>query len=92
MTAFVALILGITQTLTAAVVMTAVQALIVPGTGTPDPAQDYMDNAVDYYLTPSDNCVGGCTAVPVPYFATVLADPAARMGRFGRREVERLGG
>ena len=42
MTAFVALILGITQTLTAAVVMTAVQALIVPGTGTPDPAQDYI--------------------------------------------------
>ncbi len=37
--------------------MMAAQALIVPGTGTPDPAQDYMDNAVDYYLTASDNCV-----------------------------------
>ena len=80
MTAFVALILGITQTLTAAVVMTAVQALIVPGTGTPDPAQDYMDNAVDYYLTPSDNCVGGCTTVPVPYFATFWPIPLPGWG------------
>ena len=62
MTAFAALILGVTQTLTTAVTaslgLTAVQALIVPGTGTPNPPADYMETHVDHYLVPSDNCVG----------------------------------
>jgi hypothetical protein len=84
MTAFAALILGVTQTLTSAVTaaigLSAVQALIVPGTGTPNPANDYMNNARDYYLVPSDNCVGGCTNVAVPYFATFWPIPLPGWG------------
>ncbi len=30
--------------------MTSLQALIVPGIDTPNPAQDHMNNAVNYYL------------------------------------------
>ncbi len=97
MTAFAALILGVTQSLTTAVTaslgLTAVQALIVPGTGTPNPASDYMDNARGHYLVPSDDCVGGCTNAAVPLITRpVLAHSVARVGWVRGREVERLGG
>ena len=87
MTAFIALILGVTQTLTTAFVLTAVpitRALIVPGTGTPMPAQDYMDNAVDYYLVPggdcADNTQANCTTVPVDYIAQFWPIPLPGWG------------
>jgi hypothetical protein len=75
--AFAALILGVTQTMTtavtAAVGLAATRALIVPGTGTPNPApvQNYMQNARDYYLIPGRDCpdIAGCQLVPVPYIA-----------------------
>ena len=38
------------QDVTAAIRMTSLQALIVPGIDTPNPAQDHMNNAVNYYL------------------------------------------
>lgn len=50
----------------------AATALIVPGTATPDPAvvPGYMDNAVDYYISPTTpSCALVCTAEPVPYIA-----------------------
>ena len=85
MTAFVALILGVTQTLTTAITasigLTAVRALIVPGTGTSNPAvvENYMQNAVNNYLIPGGVCDATCfsstpppndgSPVPVPYIA-----------------------
>ena len=69
MTALVALILGVTQTLTtaitAAIGLTAVRAIIVPGTGTQHPADvlNYLPNAVNHYLVPGGDCVGGCSPV-----------------------------
>ena len=98
MTAFAALILGVTQTLTTAVTaslgLTAVQALIVPGTGTPNPL------ARTTWTTPSTTTSSPAVtvwAMAAPavaastYIATVLADPVARMGWAPGREVERLG-
>jgi PE-PPE domain len=75
LTAFAALMLGVTQTMTTAVTvavgLAATRALIVPGTGTmnPAPVLNYMQNAETYYLYPSGNCVGGCDLEPVPYLA-----------------------
>ena len=88
MTAFVALILGVTQTLTTAIAasigLTAVQALIVPGTGTPDPQPDYIDNVVDYYLVPGgdcvDNTVADCPTTGIKYFATFWPIPLPGWG------------
>ena len=67
LTALAALIIGTMQSLTTAVTaslgLTAVQAIIVPGTGTPDPyapdRQNYLPNALNYYVVP-DGPVGGC--------------------------------
>ena len=62
LTALVALILGVTQTLTTAITaslgLTAVQAIIVPGTGTPAPGRcaNYLPNAVNHYLVPGGDC------------------------------------
>ena len=58
-------------TVTAAVTLTAT-ALIVPGTATPNPANvpDYMQNAVDYYISPTtESCALECLPEPVPYIA-----------------------
>jgi hypothetical protein len=76
-------LLAVSATFTSAVTLaavTATQALIVPGTGTPNPAQDYMDNAVDYYLVPAGDCEGGCTTVPVPYIAQFWPIPLPGWG------------
>jgi PE-PPE domain-containing protein len=70
LTAFAALILGITQTLTTAITaslgLTAVQAIIVPGTGTQHPADvlNYLPNAVNHYPVPGGDCTGGCVLNP----------------------------
>lgn len=66
--------LGVTAALTAAVSLLAtVTPLIVPGTGTPKPqdVEDYMGNAVAYYVDTSGACgAEGCAApVPIPYIA-----------------------
>ena len=66
-----ALCVTLAGTVTAAVSLTAT-ALIVPGTATPDPAvvPGYMDNAVDYYISPTTpSCALVCTPEPVPYIA-----------------------
>lgn len=61
-------------TITAAVNLAAI-ALIVPGTGTPNPAvppqgTNYMQNAVAYYIAPkAPSCAVFCTPEPVPYIA-----------------------
>ncbi|WP_102142556.1 PE-PPE domain-containing protein [Mycobacterium hubeiense] len=66
--------IGLTTTFTAAVgLVVAVTPLIVPGTGTPNPAvpSNYMSNAVAYYIEPGGTCgAEGCAdPVPVPYIA-----------------------
>ena len=64
-------VMALTATVTAAVALTAT-ALIVPGTGTPNPeaVSDYMEHAVDYYVRPTtESCAVQCTPQPVPYLA-----------------------
>ena len=65
--------LGVSAALTAAVgLVVAVTPLIVPGTGTKNPAnsENYMEHAVSYYVNTSGSCGEGCAAaVPVPYIA-----------------------
>jgi hypothetical protein len=62
LTALTALVIGVMQTLTTAVTaaigLSAVQAIIVPGTGTQHPAQvaDYLPNVVDNYRVPGGEC------------------------------------
>ena len=86
MTAFAALILGVTQTLTTAVTaslgLTAVQALIVPGTGTPNPQRTTWTTHVDYYLIPGGNCgAWPCTECRGPVlFATFWPIPLPGWG------------
>lgn len=80
-----ATVLAITSTITAAVSLAAV-ALIVPGTGTPDPSvpplgTNYMPNAVNYYIQPLDPaCATVCTPQPVPYTAQFWPFPFAGWG------------
>ena len=67
----ITLCLAVAGTVSVAVNLAAT-ALIVPGTATPDPAAvpGYMDNAVDYYISPTTpSCAVVCTAEPVPYIA-----------------------
>src|SRR5690242_20737939 len=74
LTALAALLIGVMQTLTTAVTaslgLSAVQAIIVPGTGTQHPAEvpNYLGNVVTNYLTPGGQCGSGpdsgCTLVP----------------------------
>ncbi len=62
LTALAALVIGAMQSLTTAVTaaigLSAVQAIIVPGTGTQHPADvpDYLPNAVNHYLVPGGDC------------------------------------
>lgn len=78
-------VLAITSTITSAVSLAAI-ALIVPGTGTPDPSvpplgTNYMENAVNYYIQPLDPaCVAVCTPKPVPYTAQFWPFPFAGWG------------
>ncbi|GFG51983.1 PE-PPE domain-containing protein [Mycolicibacterium agri] len=70
-TVLAALILGVTQAMTTAVTaaigLTAYQAIIVPGTGTQHPAQvpNYLDHAVGYYLIPAGDCGPSESCAPV---------------------------
>jgi hypothetical protein len=64
-------LLAVTTTFTAAVTLSAT-ALIVPGTGTPDPGavNQYIPHAVAYYVVPNaSECATTCNPVPVPYIA-----------------------
>ncbi|MHC9293521.1 PE-PPE domain-containing protein [Mycobacterium sp. LTG2003] len=69
--------LGMTAAFSAAIsaalgLVVTTTPLVVPGTGTPNPANsnNYMANAVAYYVETSGSCGDGCTApVPVPYIA-----------------------
>lgn len=80
-----AVVLAVTSTITAAVNLAAV-ALIVPGTGTPNPSvppqgTNYMENAVSYYIQPLDPaCATVCTPEPVPYIAQFWPFPFAGWG------------
>ncbi|MCV7347893.1 PE-PPE domain-containing protein [Mycolicibacterium rhodesiae] len=80
-----ATVLAITSTITSAISLAAV-ALIVPGTGTPDPSvpplgTNYMQNAVNYYIQPLDPaCATVCTPAPVPYTAQFWPFPFAGWG------------
>lgn len=66
--------IGMSPTFTAALgLVVATTPLVVPGTGTPIPQDDenYMANAVAYYVAPGGTCgTEGCTSpVAVPYIA-----------------------
>ncbi|WP_123029339.1 PE-PPE domain-containing protein [Mycolicibacterium stellerae] len=92
LTALAALLIGVASTLTSAVTaslgLTAFQALIVPGTGTPHAANDYLDNAVNYYVLPGANppCSVAAPAGPCPttqgidYYATFWPIPLPGWG------------
>lgn len=70
-TALIALTAGLAASVTALVTLAAT-ALIVPGTGVPNPqaVPGYMENAVGYYISPTTPvCATVCTAEPVPYAA-----------------------
>ncbi|KAA0112135.1 PE-PPE domain-containing protein [Mycolicibacterium sp. P1-5] len=77
-----AVVLAITSTITSAVSLAAI-ALIVPGTGTPNPnnSPNFMQNAVNYYIQPLDPaCKTVCTPEPVPYIAQFWPFPFAGWG------------
>ncbi|KDE97850.1 hypothetical protein Y900_002575 [Mycolicibacterium aromaticivorans JS19b1 = JCM 16368] len=82
---FATIVLAITSTITAAISLAAV-ALIVPGTGTPNPSlpprgTNYMQNAVNYYIQPLDPaCATVCTPEPVPYIAQFWPFPFSGWG------------
>ena len=93
LTALAALVIGTMQSLTTAVTaslgLTAFHAIIVPGTGTPDPyaadRQNYLPNVMDYYVNPG----GGCGDAPpadcpgytgVKYYATFWPIPLPGWG------------
>ena len=75
---------SLTTAVTASLGLTAVQALIVPGTGTPDPQPDYIKNAVDYYLVPEgkcpDNTAANCPTTGIKYYATFWPIPLPGWG------------
>jgi hypothetical protein len=67
-------VIGLTPIGTAAIgLVVAVTPLVVPGTGTPNPqnSNNYMANAVSYYVQPSGSCGAEDCAAPVaiPYIA-----------------------
>jgi len=75
--------LAFASTISSAVRLVATYALIVPGTGTPNPAvvQNYMENAVNHYLVPGGDCVGGCEPpIAVPYIAQFWPIPLPGWG------------
>jgi hypothetical protein len=77
LTALAALVIGVMSSLTTAVTasigLTAAQvrAIIVPGTGTPDPyapdRQNYLPNAMNYYVNPGGDCGTAAPADCPPY-------------------------
>ncbi|MGV9801715.1 PE-PPE domain-containing protein [Mycobacterium sp. NPDC003449] len=80
-----AVALGLTTTITSALTLVVTYALIVPGTGTPNPAavQNYMENAVGHYLVPGGDCGagGGCEPpIAVPYIAQFWPIPLPGWG------------
>jgi hypothetical protein len=93
LTALAALLVGLMSSLTTAVTasigLTAVRALIVPGTGTPDPyvSNNYLNNAMNYYVNPHGDCgaqPGPATDCPpftgVKYYATFWPIPLPGWG------------
>jgi hypothetical protein len=92
LTALAALIIGVMQSLTTAATaslgLTAFQALIVPGTGTPHAADDYVNNVLNYYVVPGADpaCSVTAPAGPCPttqsidYFATFWPIPLPGWG------------
>ncbi len=64
-----AVILGLTSTMTAAVTLVAASsvALVMGGTGRPDPEQTYLDNVSQYYIYPNTFCTAAasCTTQKV---------------------------
>ncbi|MFV8165001.1 PE-PPE domain-containing protein [Mycobacterium sp. 134] len=72
--------IAVTTTFTADVVLSAT-VLVVPGTGTPNPAlsQNYEDHAVQYYVAPGSTCTD-VTCVGVPYIAQFWPFPFAGWG------------
>ena len=72
LTALAALVIGVMQSLTTAVTaaigLSAVQAIIVPGTGTQHPEQvmNYLPNIVNNYLVPGDECASAADCVLTP--------------------------
>ena len=80
-----AVLLGVTSTFTLAVTLAATRALIVPGTGTPDPDDvvNYKENVVSYYyIVPNaPSCAMTCTpVVGVPYIAQFWPFPIPGWG------------
>jgi PE-PPE domain len=79
-----AIALALGATIQTAVNLLAGTALIVPGTGTANPttSADYMDNARDYFIVPSDTgCApADCELVPVPYIAQFWPFPFTGWG------------
>jgi hypothetical protein len=93
LTALAALVIGTMQSLTTAVTaslgLTAFQAIIVPGTGTPKPADvpHYIPNAVNYYVVPGGGCGGPMPSADCPdtttgieYYATFWPIPLPGWG------------
>jgi hypothetical protein len=87
-----ALVIGVMQSLTTAVTaaigLTAFQAIVVPGTGTPDPyvPKNYLNNAVNYYVYPGGDCGADpatdcpATVTGVKYYATFWPIPLPGWG------------
>lgn len=78
-------VIGLTPAGTAALgLVVAVTPLVVPGTGTPNPqdSNNYMANAVAYYVQPSGGCGATDCAAPVaiPYIAQFWPIPLAGWG------------
>ena len=96
LTALAALVIGTMQSLTTAVTaslgLSAFQAIIVPGTGTPDPyaadRENYLPNALNYYVVPGGGCdLNGGDSSPCPentygvkYYATFWPIPLPGWG------------
>ncbi|AKS34742.1 PE-PPE domain-containing protein [Mycolicibacterium goodii] len=75
--------LAFASTISSAVRLVVTYALVVPGTGTPNPAvvQNYMENAVNHYLVPGGDCVDGCEPpIAVPYIAQFWPIPLPGWG------------
>ena len=77
-----AIALTVGSALAGAVVWAATTVLVVPGTGTknPAPVPNYQENAVGYYVAPTGACAQGCSATPVPYIAEFWPIPLKGWG------------
>jgi PE-PPE domain len=75
-------LIGLASTITSALTLAAT-ALIVPGTGTPNPnvITGYEPNAVNYYIAPTTvSCQVTCSTVGIPYIAQFWPFPFAGWG------------